>query len=333
MTIKNHVVDELVPSKPRNLPNRILRAIDNALHLGGLPRSVRATLGDIVRFVPQSNPLESVFAHKKKIAERTGACERTVYRHLQSLEANGLIEIQDQERKTRNGRFSVARIRLTRSAIELLGLVPCENQAPSPETSKLEVINTQPYDSLSSRHMLTEPTISKNQPIQKTINGLPIDLNWLTGQGVSKYGIFKLMRIAKENNKLLSDVVLVTNGYLQDKKAGALYGYLAKICKGKSDFSYGAKLVRDRVEEGRVAQILKEKATLFRERFRNTTLTNRAQNKLFVIDSTARFVQVFSAKRCGSMPLNDVREFIEGIETGKLVLATLEVERRLTGLV
>jgi len=329
MTINDQVVDELVPSKPRNLPNRILRAIDNALHLGGLPRSMRATLGDIVRFVPQSNPLESVFAHKKKIAERTGASERTVYRHLQSLEDKGLIEIQEQERKSRSGRFSVARIRLTRQAVELLGLVQIEIQAPYPVTPISKVIHTQPSDNLSDRHTLTEPTISKNQPVQQTKNGLPIDLHWLTGQGVSKYGIFKLMRLAKENNKLLSDVVLVTQNYLQDKRGGALYGYLATICQGKSDFSYAAKLERERIEEGKAARILKEKTSLFRERFRNTTLTNRAQNKLFVIDSKAKFVQVFTAKGCGSMPLNDVREFIEGIETGKLVLATLATENRL----
>ena len=328
MTINDQVADELVPSKPRNLPNRILRAIDNALHLRGLPRNVRATLGDIVRFVPQSNPLESVFAHKKKIAERTGASERTVYRHLKSLETRGLIKIQNQERKSRSGRFSVARICLTKQAIELLGFTQIDVQAPCSALPNSDVIHSQPSDTLSSRHTLTEPTISKNQPA-KTKNGLPIDLHWLTGQGVSKYGIFKLMRLAKANNKFLSDVVLVTRSYLEDKRGGALFGYLAKICQGKSDFSYAAKLERNRIEDDKAARILKEKASLFRERFKNTTLTNRAQNKLFVIDGKAKFVQVFTAKGNGSMPLNDFREFIEGIETGRLVLATLATENRL----
>lgn len=333
MTTYEQVVDELVPASPRNLPNRILKAIDNALHLGGLPRSIRATLADIARFVPQASPFESVFAHKKKIAERTGASERTVYRHLQALQEKGLIEVLGQERKSRNGRFAVARIRLTRQAAELLGFVQATfaSETPSPTPPQNDVMHSSPSAIMSAGHTLTVPTLSKNQPTTQTKNGLPIDLNWLTGQGVSKWGIFKLMRLAKENQQLLSDIVLVAQGHLGDKRGGGLFGYLAKLCRSTSDFAYAARLQRQRVIDLQQEQIKKEKVRRFRERFRNTTLTTRGQSMLFIIDGKARFAQVIGPKGCSTMPLNDVTEFIDGMETGKLTLATLATENRLLG--
>lgn len=332
MIIYEQVGDKLVPAPQKNLPFRILKAIDNALHVGGISRNVRATFAEIARFVPQANPFEAVFAHKKKIAERTGASERTVYRHLQVLEDIGLIETLDQERKSRNGRFSVARIRLTKQAVDLLGFNPPTTSSISPSVKQeIGVIHTSPYDKMSAGHTLTEPTISKNQPSPKFQNGLPIELNWLLGQGLSKPGIFKLMALAKQNNHLLSDIVLVTKSYLNEKRGGMLYGYLAKLCTGKSNFSYAAQQERDRLVAAREAKILKEKAIRFRERFRGTAITNRSQTKLFVIDNNAKFAQVFTQRGCSTMPINNVKEFIDGIESGLLTLATLATENRLMG--
>lgn len=103
--------DKLAPAKRKNLPNRILRAVDNAMHLSGLQRNVKATLAEICRYVSQAEPLQTIFPTKAKIAERTGASERTIYRHLEKLVELQLIELSEQERKSRNGRFAVARIR------------------------------------------------------------------------------------------------------------------------------------------------------------------------------------------------------------------------------
>src|ERR1035437_2361656 len=216
--MKNHDAsgDKLVPSTPRNLPNRILRAIDSSLHLSALPRPARATLADICRFVPQARPFDTVFAHKENIAERTGASERTVYRHLQALVEAGMIEVLTQERKSRNGRFSVSRIRLTRRAAGLLGFIEIEedlfvpdamevppevvdelasmadgDRSRAPEQAstktKMPIIHSLPSAILSSGQSLSVPTLSKNQPPklnrQPTQNGLPVDLAWLTGNG------------------------------------------------------------------------------------------------------------------------------------------------------
>ena len=57
-----------------------------------------------------------------RLAESQGVSERALYRHLNGLTQHGLIELLQQERKSRNGRFSIARIKLTLKGIESLGL-------------------------------------------------------------------------------------------------------------------------------------------------------------------------------------------------------------------
>ncbi|WP_431068238.1 hypothetical protein [Ralstonia holmesii] len=307
---------QLSPDKRRNLPNRILRAYDAAKHLSGLPRSVRSTLAELCRFVPQNEPFAPIFAHKDVIAERIGADARTVYRHLATLRQLELIEVLPQERKSRSGRFAVARVRLTRKACELVGLIE----------SAEDVIHTPPHDKMSDGHTLTEPTLSKNQR-PTLVGALPQDLAWLTGQGVSRAGIFKLMGQAKKHGKRLSDIVTVVAGYLQDLKGGKLFAYLAALACGPTDFSVAAADERRRQQLAAEEQRVKRRAQLFRQRFAGTTLTNRAQTKLYVIDQRARFVEVVEAGRSATGPLTETEPWIERLRSGDLRLATAEVER------
>ncbi len=308
----------LAPAKSRNLPVRILRAFDNAKHMLGLSRSTKDTLAELCRFVPQNEPFATIFAHKSKIAERIGASERTVYRHLEQLEKGGLIEVLPQERKSRNGRFSVARIRLTQKAAAILGFIEVE----------IDVFHTPPSDKMSSGQTLTEPTISKNQPATRVKNGLPIDLTWLTGLGISRAGVFALMAKAKANGKRLSDIAVAVADLLKDLRGGRLFAYLAKLATGPSDFTVQAAETRKRIAAADERRAYERKHAAFRERFRGTTLTNRAQNTLYLIDSKAAYAQVIGAGRNGTTPLTDLTPWIEQVESGRLVLATLEVERR-----
>jgi DNA-binding transcriptional ArsR family regulator len=334
---------ELVPAKRKNLPNRILRAFDNAMHIGGLSRSVKHTLAEICRFIPQDRPFDTVFAHKSTIATRTGASERTVYRHLATLQEQKLIEVLEQDRKSRNGRFTVSRIRLTRYAAALLGFLDGveENRtraepAPADATacaasfdSTLEIIHRQPSAKMTAGHTLSEPTNSKNQPPQRTENGLPKDLTWLTGNGLSRAGIFKLMGKAGANRKRLSDIVTVVKDHIQDLKGGRLYAYLAKLAAGPSDFAVAAANERQRQRQAHQAAAMARKADGFRLRFRNTCLTNPEQTRLYVIDERAQFARIFGDNGPSTIPLHDLTEWIERIESGRLVMATLAAERRL----
>lgn len=355
---------ELVPVKHKNLPLRILRAFYNAKHLTGLKRGIKDTLAELCRFVPQNQPFDTIFAHKATIAARIGASERTIYRHLETLREHHLIEVLEQDRKSRNGRFTVSRIRLTRKAAVLLGFIEAPEEiaclddaempmhvttvssvTPQPATSPVhtvpasikadatkhevaELIPSAPSAKMTVGHTLSVPTISKNQPPQRTQNGLPIDLAWMTGNGLSRAGIFKLMKKAKNHGKRLSDIVIVVHDYIQDLKGGRLYSYLAKLADGPTDFAVAAANERKRLADAEKTRVFERKVQVFRSRFRNTALTNRAQTRLYLIDPHARFVQILGGPRPGTMPLSDLGPWINGVETGELVLATLETERR-----
>ena len=324
---------ELVSTKPRNLPNRILRAIDGALNIQGLPKCVRPTLAAICRFVSQSEPFATIFAHKETIAKRTGSSEETIYRHLRKLKTLDLISVLDQERKSRNGRFAVSRIRLTKKAAMLLGLIPNEEdifteepvqptttiqasmsainrvntaKIASANTPEIAVIHSTPSVKMTDGHTLSEPTLSNYQPPQPvhTKNGLPMDLAWMTGNGLSKAGIFGLMGLAKQNKKRLSDIVTVLHERIKDLKGRALFAYVASICKGPSDFSVAAANIRRQIVDAELAQKFKRKCAIFRERFKGVSLTDLSQSTLYVIDQKAQFVQVYG-KRPGSAPLTD----------------------------
>lgn len=324
------------PSKSRNLPNRILKAFDNAKHLTGLPRSVKDTLAELCRFIPQSEPFATIFAHKERIAERIGASERTVYRHLSVIEASGLIEVLEQERKSRNGRFAVARIRLTRKAAAMLGFIQAEEtlielEQEAEKEPAPQVIHSQPSAKVSDGHTLTEPTISKSQRPPSLENGLPQDLSWLTGNGVSRAGIFKLMGKAKAKGKRLSDITLACHAYINPLKGGKLYTYLAKLADGPSDFSVAAANERKRLADQIDQEKFARKCRIFRERFKSTVLTDKAQTRLYLIDERAQYVQVIGPGIQGTQPLTDLAPWIKGMETGWLVLATLETENRIMG--
>lgn len=304
----------IAPAPRKNLPVRILRAIDAALHLSGLPRCLRATFAELARYVPQAAPFATVFAHKDKIAARVGASERTVFRHLAALKDAGLIETMQQERKSRNGRYSVARVRLTQQGAELLGLA--------------EVIHSPPPATLSDGHTLTEPTVSENQPPSAAAT-VPGDLACLSAKGVSRAGIFSLMGKATAKGKRLSDIVLASGEHLRELTGGRLYGYLAKLAAGPTCFAVAAANERKRLTDERAARVMAQKAARFRRRFAGCTLTDRAQKILHVIDRDCRFVQTTAPGYCGTAPLNDLREWIAGIESGRLVLATANLEKSL----
>ncbi len=311
----------LVPTKRRNLPQRILRAIDDALHVSGLPRCVRATFAEICRYVSQAEPFKTIFPHKSQIADRIGASEATVYRHLGKLEAEGLIERLEQERKSRNGRFAGARIRLTRKGAELVGLVEPDSHD----------IHSSPSLTLQAGYTLTEPTISKSHPPKRTENGLPIDLAPLTGKGLSRAGIFALMAKAKAKGKRLSDIVIAISSHITELRGGRLFTYLAKLASGPTCFAVAASVERKRQADAWQASAFARKCTAFRERFAGVALTDREQSRLFLIDERARYAQVLGGGSRSTVPLVDLAPWIERIETGKLVLATLAAERKLIG--
>jgi hypothetical protein len=303
------------PGKSRNLPNRILRAFDNAKHIIGLPRGVKDTLAELCRFVKQNDPFVTIFATKKTIGERIGAHERTVHRHIAYLIQKGLVEVLAQERKSHNGKFAVSRIKLTKNAAELLGLIQPISQ----------IENTVPHDKIADGHTLTEPTNSNNQP-PTSINGLPADLSHLTGQGLQREGVFKLMGMATAKQQRLSDIVTVERHKLQNMRGGGLFGYLSKLINGEKDYAYTARLLRESMAKKELEAATEKQLRHVREALKSKTFTNVGQNVIYMIDRKAEFVQIVSAKRSATAPICDLIEWQNRLAAGELIMSTPELE-------
>ena len=196
-------------------------------------------------------------------------------------------------------------------------------------SSKTDVIHKPPHGKMPAGYTLTEPTISKSQPTRRHQNGLPIDLTWLVSKGVARSGIFKLMGLAKAAGKLLSDVVMASRTQLDALHGARLYAYLRALACRPSDFAMRAAIVRRQLLEERENDAQQRKANIFRLRFKGVALTNRSFTKLYVIDQRCEYVQVYARDRLlGSMPLNSLKEWTAGVETGKLVMVALAIKQQ-----
>lgn len=134
---------------PKNFPHALLRAVALLTASGSalpghleLGQSDRLVFAAIVRCASVRDPRRSIWAHKATLAAAAGVSESTVYRALRRLVAGKLIARQEQERRNLTGRLSVARVRLTDAALELLGLGREAREADAPTVTAPSPVST-----------------------------------------------------------------------------------------------------------------------------------------------------------------------------------------------
>ena len=121
-----------VPPRYRNRPYRIRNAICRVWELAGeldLTRSTVAVAQAILAAgVSDSNPEEKIFARKSTLASFSNVSEATVYRAINALSEAGFL-VRERQPRLRDGSLDIAQLSLTRTFLELLGLVvDSENQ-------------------------------------------------------------------------------------------------------------------------------------------------------------------------------------------------------------
>ncbi|WP_432262863.1 hypothetical protein [Cupriavidus sp. TMH.W2] len=225
------VVDET------RLPYIVLQANHRARSLKTLPLRARNTLGAIALTVDQHQPLNSVFARRKYLADRAGQSLRTLQRSLTDLLDAGMIRSELSQNRKRSGEFAGRFIYLTDMAARLLGFL----QAPAAlEEAKAPVADSvaQPRATLSGRaiyRFYQSPSSQKRQP-----GDLPEDVTPLQAMGFSTFHIFALMRSARvDHGKRLGDVVAVAGELLA--KAKHPRAYLATLLRSATDFAFLAR--------------------------------------------------------------------------------------------
>ncbi|MGF6971693.1 hypothetical protein QFZ94_000120 [Paraburkholderia sp. JPY465] len=315
-----------------NLPWIIFRAAHRAAHVHGVPARARALLSTLARTVDAHRPYAAIYARRELLTGRAMQSMRTFYRSLDDLETAGLIVRPPQRRYGEAGLFGRAYLHLTEPAAQLLGLVepPATATASDPKPDHHEAVAPavlslpQPSASVADGAIykdLYPASSQKRQPGQ-----LPSDLERLRRLGFHEFLIFKLMREARDHQKLLSDVVDVAWEHL--RKAQRPINYLRALLRSTADFAWQARNKR---------QAAVRRHETDQEALRVAAVVQRNVGGIFFDCDTSRRICVASdasmvtVHECGEAALrvsagNWQVDFVAAIESGHLVRATPERE-------
>jgi DNA-binding transcriptional ArsR family regulator len=355
---------QVVQGDRRPLPASIAIASDHALLLKGLPLGPRNVLAELARYLKKANPLGTVFPSKETIASRIGITARSVYRHLNVLEEAGLIvrEPQQHRKGTGVGEFLTGHIKLTRNGAACLGLVASDHatlasgstganpmNARTPDgafhsltnkttghaanTAPAVVIHNVPSDKMSVHNKsLTEPKLSAlKRSAPKAMATVPAELTWLLRAGVKAGEIFFLMGLASTHQKRLSDISDAKRDTLLARglKGRGLKAYLMALAKSDVCFKTLAANARQTAHNAEQQAMHEQAATVFKARFAGVALADKGLTTLHLIDEQCAFAQTWDGVQWSAMPMHNLRPWMAGLQSGKLILATQEMEDRL----
>jgi hypothetical protein len=244
-----------------NLPWIVFRAAHRANHIAAIPSRSRALLAALARTVDAQKPYAAIFARRELLTGRALQSMRTFYRSLDDLAEVGLIVRAPQKRHGDAGLFGRAYIHLTEKAAELLGFVEDKNPPALAETSKSKSSEMPTHSEADAQQerLLIPPSATvadggiykdlfpKNQKRQP--GTLPLDLQRLLSLGFHKFLVFKLMREAKQHDKLLTDVVEVTWEHLRAAKRPI--SYLRSLLRSPVDFGHQLRCHHAKIRERR----------------------------------------------------------------------------------
>jgi hypothetical protein len=325
--IDQTALDEFLAGQS-NLPWVVFRAAHRAANFPALPARARAVLAALARTVDANRPYAAIFARRELLTGRAMQSMRTFYRSLDDLEAAGLIERVPQKRFGTAGLFGRAYLHLTERSAIVLGYMslPSAAQSAGSQTSANKPSAVQAADPTSwNAGIISAPAPSFNAPCVTVADGaiykdlfpknqkrqpgeLPADLQRLLSLGFRQFLIFKLMREAKAQAKLLSDVVEATWEHLRNAKRPI--SYLRALLRSPVDFGHQIRTKRvaaERLAEETAAAARVDAAV---SQSAGHTFIDKADTRLITVSSTADSIMV-----------HDYREARPRVATGQWAIA------------
>ena len=325
--IDQTALDEFLAGQS-NLPWVVFRAAHRAANFPALPARARAVLAALARTVDANRPYAAIFARRELLTGRAMQSMRTFYRSLDYLETAGLVERVPQKRFGTAGLFGRAYLHLTEKSAIVLGYVSHASgtQATGSDAFARHAPAAQPDGFVStSVETLRPPAPSFNPPCVTVADGaiykdlfpknqkrqpgeLPADLQRLLSLGFRQFLIFKLMREAKAQAKLLSDVVEATWEHLRNAKRPI--SYLRALLRSPVDFGHQIRAKRLAAEQ--LAEENQRAASVDA-----TVLQCAAQ--MFVDTANTRLITVSST--ADSISVHNYREARPRVATGQWATA------------
>lgn len=230
---------------PTIYPSGIARAVTSMDELPVFKELPDGFLRVVVRIVKKINlraPRSAIVASRSTLATEACKSVETVHRAIRWLEEHGLIE---RDQKARAGyRGSSSPLVPTQKLLEALLLTP-EAEAQIKK----------------AKHVAPASVTPARECVRVAGFTLPSDLAWIAQQGgLSASAVLLLMRIAKQSQQRLSDVVAATRQYLEPLKGRSLFSYLRKLLLKGQDFTWKANEQKEQHVETQMQEHLAQKA-------------------------------------------------------------------------
>lgn len=275
---------------------RALSAIDECAQLKTMPDSYIRVLIRILKKINLKKPDSAIFASRQTLADESGKSIETVHRAIKWLEDHELIE---REQKAHTGlRGSSSPLVITRKLLDALLISDRSHHHKAPVTEITPVI--------------TEAAQQRTQDQFERVSGftLPKDLAWLTRRGMKPTGVLQLMKMAKQAQQHLSDVVHATRQYLDGLDGRALYAYLRALLSKGLDFSQRAREVDQTARDSQATEFLKLKS----EALEGRSFVKK-DGSLIVRVESGMLIEVRNGKR-SARPM--CQGFLDAIDSGRL---------------
>ena len=309
---------------------RACAAIDEARVFRDLPDGYIRIVVRIIKKIRLSCLKSPIYASRGTIAKESGKSVETVGRAVKWLEDNGLIE---RTQKARNGlRGSTSPITPTDALIEALTLRGKSSAQPLKMTHTsghsgltLDVQETgaskgSPVTADASLSTLPRTQSKERQPdkpaayVRKDGVFIPSDVAWLVDQkGLRATAVLKLMKLAKDNQQRLSDVVQATRQYLDVLADNGLFAYLRKLVTQDRDYRYVVQQESRGLQAAQLKQRLEQKSVELEGR---SFATRDGQIRVFV--QAKGMLKVLDARRgTGYRPMDAA--FLDALDEGRLI--------------
>lgn len=316
-------------------PISVLRgcaSIDEVDAFKDLPDGYIRVVMRLVKKIDVITPEKAIFARRDTLAKEAGKSCETVGRALRWLEDNGFINRFQVTRKFLKG--SDSHIHPTRKMIEALGFGQRNTKASaakepskSPQVSsdgslsavQIQNINihkqsTEPVDNSPS----SEPPVTQKLTVKIQGKSLPADLAWMVKDGkLQAIAVLRLMVLAKQTGKLLSDVVAVAHEYLVKLKGNALFGYVRTLIQQDKDFKYIRQ--QQAIATGKEKETQFEKDLIARkaQEWVGRRFTDVRGGQTYLVEKDGWLALVNGTKFLGSRIFD--KHFVHAVEDGRIV--------------
>jgi len=301
---------------------RACSALDESIVFRELPDGYVRVVLRIIKKINLARPTSPIVASRGTLAEESGKSIETVGRVVKWLEDRGLVK---RAQKAYAGlRGSSSPLTPTRALLDALLLTQSQSEQepmdlPQKAAGANKVDQPQPSPVRSDGSISTElnqptgiqPGVGAFVRIQKVV--IPSELAWLvTEQELRATGVLALMKLARQVNQRLSDVVTATRKYLVRLKGGELFAYLRALIGKDRDYGYlvreEVKVVRDIQQHQRI----EEKA----EALQGRQFTDRSGEIIVIVESRGILTEIRNGQRfCRHMD----QLFLDAIEDGRLI--------------